>query len=239
GPKEPGSVEQVAGLLGDLGDSAYTRVFDLTPSSKTRTLGNTTRPVPPHTDEAFRYSPPGINVLGCVKPADQGGDSILVDGLNLARIIRQNHPQEFEYLTTLAQSFHRIHPGQLDQRARQRVFALDDRGEVVGIRVHTRSQGPLDIEADYVEAYYEAYWRLCALMMSPENQIRFRLESGDTVLFDNHRVLHARQHFADPYRFLQICNVSREGFHEQYRLLASKLGHTDEADMILSGGMTS
>lgn len=238
GPSDPGSIEQVAKLIGDLGDSAYSRIFDLTPSSSTRTLGNTTRPVPPHTDEAFRYTPPGINVLGCVRPASEGGDSILVDGFNLARLLREECPQAFQMLATSAQSFHRIHPGELDQRARQRVFSLDDRGEVVGVRIHTRSAGPLDIEPEKVEPYYCAYQQLCSLMTSAENQIHFRLESGDTVLFDNHRVLHARQTFSDPNRLLQICNVPRESFHEQYRLLAGNLGYSEEADMILSGGMS-
>ena len=237
GSKLPGSVLQIAGLIGELGVSAYSQVFDLTPGSCVRTLGNTTRLVPPHTDEAFRYTPPGINVLGCVKPAAEGGDSILVDGFYLADTLRRSFPEAFDLLAGAAQSFHRFHPGELDQRARQRVFALDDRGEVAGVRVHTRSAGPLDIDADMVEDYYEAYRRLCQLMIMPENQVQFRLESGDAVLFDNHRVLHARQHFTGQNRFLQICNVPRESFHEQYRLLANKLGHVDEADMILSGGM--
>ena len=234
----PGFVQQVAELIGELGVSAYSRIFDLKPGSRIKTLGNTIRPVPPHTDEAFRYSPPGINVLGCVRPAQEGGDSILVDGFNLAEILRSSYPEAFDLLAGAAQSFHRIHPGELDQRARQRIFALDDRGEVVGVRVHTRSAGPLDIDSGMVEDYYDAYRRLCQLMQMPDNQVRFRLESGDTVLFDNHRILHARQHFTDQARHLQICNVPRESFHEQYRLLANKLGHKKEADLILSGGMT-
>ena len=237
GPGISGSVQRVAELIGELGVSAYSRVFDLTPDSAIRTLGNTTRRVPPHTDEAFRYTPPGINILGCVRPAKKGGDTILVDGYNLAHVLRSSYPEDFDLLSGAAQSFHRIHSGELDQRARQRMFALDDRGEVVGVRVHTRSAGPLDIATDLVEAYYGAYRRLCQLMMNPEHQIQFRLESGDAVLFDNHRILHARQHFTDQARFLQICNVPRESFHEQYRLLAHKLGHVDEADMILSSGM--
>ena len=42
---------------------AYGQIFDLAPKSKIRTMGNTTRPVPPHTDEPFRFGPPGIFVL--------------------------------------------------------------------------------------------------------------------------------------------------------------------------------
>ncbi len=237
GPARPGGVEAVAGLIGDLGQSAYTRIFDLTPASKTRTMGNTFNEVPPHTDEAFRYSPPGVNVLGCVRPASDGGESILVDGFRAAAQLRENDPDAFELLCRYAQDFNRIHPGSLDQRGRQPMIALDDRGEVAGIRFHTRAAGPLNLPTDVVEPYYLAHRRFCALLFDPANQARFQLEAGDAVLFDNHRVLHARAAFGDHQRHLQICNVARETFHERLRLLAAELGFDDEADQVLAAGV--
>ena len=74
-------------------------------------------------------------------------------------------------------------------------------------------------------------------MLSPSNQIEIALKAGDSVLVDNHRVLHARTAFSDTDRFVQICNVSREDFHNRLRLLARKLGHVDEANQILSAGV--
>lgn len=237
GPSEPGSVVEVAGMVGALGDAAYSKVFDLTPKSKIRTAGNSTRMVPPHTDEAFRLTPPGINVLSCVRPADDGGDTILVDGFHIANILRDENPVGFGLLAKYASTYVRQHEGTLDQRARTRVIALDDGGQVSGIRLHTRASGPLDLPVKVVEPYYAAYRRLSELMMSPANQARLRLNAGDTAFFDNHRALHARTHFTDPERFLQICNVSREGFHENLRLLLQKLGHAYEADHFLPAGM--
>jgi gamma-butyrobetaine dioxygenase len=119
------------------------------------------------------------------------------------------------------------------------MIALDDRGEVIGIRVHTRSAGPLNLPRDLVEPYYRAHQAFCALMMSPEFQLRFQLGAGEAVMFDNHRVLHARAEFGDPRRFLQICNVSRETFHERLRLFAAKLGLDAEANQVLAAGMSS
>jgi len=240
GTGEAGSVEVVAGLVGETGESAYSKIFDLTPKSKTRTLGNSTRPVPPHTDEAFRHGPPGINVLGCVTAADDGGDSVLVDGFKLASLLKKGDPDSFGMLTEYAQSYHRIHDlgegRSIDERTRQRMFVVDDRGEVTGIRIHTRAAGPLTLPPEKVEPYYAAHHRLSQLMMSAQNQIQFRLNAGDTVLFDNHRVLHARTDFTDPERFLQICNVPRESFHQCLRTLARKLGHYAESEMILCSG---
>lgn len=235
---EAGAVEAVARLIGDLAESAYTPIFDLSPSSRIKTMGNTFKAVPPHTDEAFRYAPPGINVLGCVRPADDGGESVLVDGFAIAEDMRAQEPQAFELLCRYGQTFNRVHPGELDQRARLRMIALDDRGEVVGIRVHTRAAGPLDLPGDVVVPYYRAHQAFCARMMSPDYQLRFQLGAGESILFDNHRVLHARAEFSDPHRFLQICNVSRETFHERLRLLAAKLGHHDEANMVMAAGMS-
>ena len=237
GPRDAGGTESVARLIGDLGDSAYTPIFDLTPSSRVKTMGNTNKAVPPHTDEAFRYSPPGINILSCLKPAADGGDTVLVDGFFAAESLRRFDKSMYEMLCSHHQLFNRIHPGRLDQRSRSRMIERDDRGRVVGIRFHTRAAGPLDLPADRVKPYYAAHRRFCELVSAPENQLRFRLEAGDSVMFDNHRVLHARTEFSDCARHLQICNVGRETFHERLRLLAAGLGFDDEADMVLAAGV--
>lgn len=236
-PAVKGGVEAVASLIGDMADSAYTRIFDLSPSSAIKTMGNTQKPVPPHTDEAFRDSPPGINLLACVQPAAVGGESILVDGFFIANRLRNENASAFDLLCRYQQSYNRIHAGSLDQRSRQRIIELDDRGELAGIRLHTRAAGPLDLPAELVKPYYAAHRALCELMMHADNQLEFLLRAGDTVLFDNHRVLHARTEFQDPNRFLQICNVSRETFHERLRLLADRLGFADEAGMVLAAGV--
>jgi alpha-ketoglutarate-dependent taurine dioxygenase len=238
GSAEAGAVEAVAQLIGGLGESAYTPIFDLSPSSPVKTMGNTQKEVVPHTDEAFRYSPPGINVLGCLRAAEDGGESILVDGFAVADQLRQENPVAFDLLCRYGQTFNRIHPGHLDQRARQRMIALDDRGEITGIRVHTRAAGPLNLQRDLVEPYYRAHQAFCHMMMSHEFQLRFQLGAGESVMFDNHRVLHARAEFNDARRFLQICNVSRETFHERLRLLAAELGFDAEANQVLAAGMS-
>jgi len=236
GPKEAGSILSIAELVGEVSQSAYGAIFDLSPSNAIGTAGTTFRDVPPHTDEAFVYTPPGIQILACIHPADDGGDSIMVDGFGLANKLRQEDPDGFELLATWNHHYVRLHPGKLDQRAYAPVIALDDDGELSGIRLHTRSSGPLDIPECVMEPYLIAYHRLCDMMMAPENQIRVRLKAGDAVIFDNHRALHARSAFSDSRRFLQICGVMREKFHERFRLLATELGDTRASNLVLRAG---
>ncbi len=95
----------------------------------------------------------------------------------------------------------------------------------------------MDLPAEVVKPYYAAHRELCRLMVAEENQVSFQLQAGQSVLFDNHRVLHSRTEFSDPERFLQICNVDRESFHQRLRLLADKLGLVAEAGMVLAAGV--
>ena len=239
GPASEDGLELVAGLLGMIAESAYGKFFELTPQSKLKTLGNTLSPVPPHTDEAFRHNPPGVNVLHCIRPAESGGESVLVDGFKLGEVLREKDSEAFNCLVQQSQPYHRIdHDNDIDQRTRGPVFVLDEYGEIIGFRFHTRAAAPFDVPAERFLNLYAANHALSKLMLDERYQARFRLEAGDAVMFDNQRVMHARMGFSDSYRKLKICNVSRESFHEQLRLSAARLGFIEESEQILSAGVS-
>ena len=238
GPDTENGIESAAGLIGEINDSAYGKFFDLSPKSKIKTAGNTMFPVPPHTDEAFRYDPPGINVLHCIRPANQGGESVLVDGFQLGERLRETAPDAFALLAQQPQPYYRVaRENGIDQRARAPIFVLNENNAIVGFRYHPRASAPFDVPSDLFPKVYAANKSLCELMFDPKNQARFRLENGDAVLFDNQRVLHARAAFDDVERKLKICSVSRERFHEKFRLLAHKLGYVEESEQILTAGV--
>lgn len=237
GPQKKGGAEIVANLIGDLADAAYGKLFDLSPSQNQVTFGNTMNPVPPHTDEAYLYSPPGVNVLHCLRPADKGGESVFVDGFYLANQMREHHNADFETLTTHSYPFHRVVPDDgVYQRLRAKIITLDDDGDVAGFRYHTRTLAPLDMAPHNLTRLHRAISKLSQLMMKPVNQACIKLNAGEAVMFDNHRVMHARKAFNDPNRYLQICNVSREAFHLKLRLTAYQSGNTIEANQILPSG---
>ena len=237
GAPESGCAESAAKLVGELGDAAYAKVFDLTPTDNTPNISHTTQALPPHTDEPYRHTPPGINVLGCVRPGADGGTTVLVDGLQVGNQLRQDNPESFALLAGHGHAFQRYHEGKLHHETRARMFNLDDKERIIGVRIHTRSSGPMDLPNELVMPFYAAHQQVCRLMRSASNQVEVALNAGDSVLVDNHRVLHSRTSFTDTKRFVQICNVSREEFHNRLRLLAAKLGHLPEANQTLSTGM--
>ena len=237
GPQTADGITQIAGLVGTLEQATYDQVFDIRPESAPQLMGNLNRAVPPHNDEPFRFTPPGIATLQCLTPADEGGESLLVDGFHVAALLRAQDPEAFDLLARIPQGYHRFHEGQVDLRVRSRVIRLDEEGEVIGFRFHTRSLAPLDVPGELVEPLYAANQALCRLLSDPANQFRRRLAPGEALLFDNHRVLHAREAFGGN-RHMRLCNVSREEFHQTLRLLARRLGHREEADARLAAGAT-
>jgi len=235
----PAGIENMAALIGKIADAAYSKIFDLKPVKAAHTYGNTTQVIPPHTDEAYLHTPTGILLLYCINPATDGGDSILVDGFRIATRLKEHNPQAFKLLSTCPQTYHRIVPGEgMHFRTRARALNVDERGNLIGFRFHPRSMAPNDVPGDLAKRLHIANFELCELMLQEQNQLCFQLEAGDAVFFDNHRVMHSRKGFTDLNRHLQICNLSRDRFHQQVRLLAKQQGFQEEAHQYLPAGVS-
>ena len=71
--------------------------------------------------------------------------------------------------------------------------------------------------------------------MNPQNQIKIRLEPGEAVLVDNHRVLHGRTGFSGA-RHLQLCSVNRDTFLSEMRVLERALNRDGPYLRLASGG---
>jgi gamma-butyrobetaine dioxygenase len=182
GPRDVGSGETMAAVLGEITESTYGRLFDLNPSSNNVTFGNTMNTVPPHTDEAYLHSPPGVNVLHCLRPADEAGESVLVDGFYLAEQLRLHNPQHFDVLTTVPQPYHRIVPDLgIYHIIRGTVIKLDSDGDVAGFRYHTRTAAPLDVSVEDMMRVHAANAELSRIMLDERNQACFILQAGEAV----------------------------------------------------------
>jgi gamma-butyrobetaine dioxygenase len=65
---------------------------------------------------------------------------------------------------------------------------------VIKFRWAVHHEGPLQVNEEDVEPYYEAYTYLAkAMMYDRECQFHHRLESGDMFTLNNHRMLHGRK----------------------------------------------
>jgi hypothetical protein len=180
------------------------------------------------------YTPSGIIAFQCVKPAADGGDTILVDGFRLADVVRQRDAEAYRVLTTRPQSFERCVEGGFHFVCHARAIAVDGHGRVCGFRFAERSASPPRVPHEEMDVFYRARRLLATLVGDPVFQIVVRLEAGDLLLFDNHRVMHGRTAFHGP-RHLRQCSVAREDAHSTLRMIARRLG-TPDADLDLPIG---
>jgi gamma-butyrobetaine dioxygenase/trimethyllysine dioxygenase len=160
-------------------------------NANTDQLGYTNAAVELHTDQPFLDEPPRYQVLQSIRKADAGGDNSLVDGLLAARYLESLDADAFQRLCSTPVPFHRR------QKGFERVVRapLLEMGPPFRIRFSYFTVAPYRLPFGEMEAWYRAHDRFARLVRNPRHQVRFSLEPGDFLLYDNHRMLHARTAF--------------------------------------------
>jgi gamma-butyrobetaine dioxygenase len=227
-PHDPSSTERLASRLGRVRHTDFGRIFDIVSEPNPFTPSQSTAALDPHTDDPYRYTPSGISMLHCMEASDNGGESSIVDGFAVATDLRDQHPEDFELLSTVVVPFvhrrdHSVEQGDaVYLRAEAPIIATDHRGRVKGIRFHERSMDVLDIDADLAEHFYPALRRFARAVRSPDYAWSHRLAPGEAIVYDNQRVLHGRSGFDGPQtrrRHLRLCTVDRDQVHSNLRRL--------------------
>ena len=226
---EPDGTEELASLLGPIPETTvYGRIYDVRAEPIAKLGAKTGMPQAPHIDDAFCYSPPGIDVFHCLAQTEDGGRSTYVDGFAVAEAIAEEAPEAYRLLTSVAVSHIRRHPGEIDMRHRGPLISLDEDGRPRGIRYFDRALAPLDVDPELVEPMYDAIREFNWRMVDPAFIADIRVAPGDGVFIDNHRVMHGRTAF-DPAagRHIRLCHVPRDEFHGRWRELVRRLRPTD------------
>lgn len=168
---------------------------DNTTNQNTDQLGYTDAGVELHTDQPFLENPPRYQLLQSIRAADEGGENFVVDGRAAARHLREIDRGAWEALTRTPVRFHRKQSA-FESVVDAPVLRDDDRGFMIRYSYFTLA--PFARPFDEMEGWYRAYDRFARLVRDPRHQYRFRLAPGDVLLYDNHRMLHARTSFRGP-----------------------------------------
>ncbi len=175
----------------------------------------------PHTDLPYRQLPPGLQFLLSVEADVEGGASTLVDSHRIADVFRADEPHHWITLTDTRVRFE-FDDGDLDYRIDAPVLSLgpDHRPSVV--RHAPGLLGTFDHRPARFEAIHAAMRRFTELTNDPAMQVVHRLEPGELLVFDNHRLLHGRQAFdpgAGGKRHLLGCYLDRDDLSSRARCL--------------------
>lgn len=171
----------------------YGDIFEVRVEENPNNLAFTNVAIPPHTDNPYRDPVPTIQLLLCLQSEVAGGESGLVDGFLAAATLRQENPKAFELLTKTNIEF-RFEDAATSLRAFKPVIGLNAAGLITEVRWNDRSMQPL-IGVANPDEVYASLREFAEILNDPANQVNFKLNPGDCMVFDNTRTLHARTAF--------------------------------------------
>ncbi|MEM1332283.1 MAG: TauD/TfdA family dioxygenase [Actinomycetota bacterium] len=241
------ATETLASWLGPIRATDFGRVFDIISELDPFTPSQSTSALDPHTDDPYRYHPPGVSILHCMSPCEgDGGASTITDGFAIARSIAADDPAAFELLTTVEVPYVHQRARSVDQgaavdlRAAAPIVSLDHAGHICGIRFHERSMAPLRLDPDLVDAFYRALMQFSRRALSAEFSYGRRLAAGEAIVYDNQRVLHGRSTItgANGRRHLRLCTVDRDQVHSRLRRLSAEFDPSN-TDAPMTAGSAS
>jgi len=219
-PTEPGSVLAAGRRFGFVRDTNFGELFDVRSVPEASDLAYTALSLDPHTDNPYRDPVPGIQLLHCLVNETQGGLSTLVDGLAVAETLRRTAPADFALLAATKLRFlYRDRDTELVACMPQ--IECDAAGRVHAVHCSPRLDFTGFRPAAELDRLYRAKTEFDRLCRAPEFEIRFKLDPGELVMFDNRRLLHGRTDFdpAEGLRHLQGCYIDGDGPRSLYRVL--------------------
>ncbi|WP_149285716.1 TauD/TfdA family dioxygenase [Halomonas binhaiensis] len=219
-PTEPGSLQSIANRIGPLRPTNFGELFDVRAKPDPDSNAYTAIALPPHVDLPTREYQPGLQCLHCLENSVAGGEAVMLDGFAVAEALRQRHPEAYTTLTRVRWRFANTSRS-TDYVWHAPMIRQDARGELLEVRIADFLRGPLQATFEEVEPAYEALMALQHLLREPGFAIRFSYQPGDLVIFDNRRLLHARDAFEGDsgHRWLQGCYLERDEVRSRYRMI--------------------
>lgn len=222
-PNRAGQLLEVIRQFGFVRETNYGTYFEVKTKVDPSNLAYTSLGLACHLDNPYRDPVPGIQLLHCLESSAEGGESILQDGFMAAKILRDEDSDHFTLLSQNWVNF-RFRDNASDLQARAPFIEVNDLDEVIKVRFNNRSIDTIKLPPAIMQQFYAAYRHYAGILEREEQQIIFKLEPGQLILFDNTRILHARKAYsAAGTRHLQGAYSDLDGLYSSLRKLEANL----------------
>ncbi len=224
-PTQADSILHIAQRFGHVRTTNFGSFFEVYSRPDSTDLAYRPVALGPHTDNPYRTPVPGIQILQCLQNETSGGLSTLVDSLAVAEQLRAEDPEGFALLSRIPVRFE-YRDATTHLVSVKPMIELDGEGQMTGVHYSPRLDDIPLMSLEDTRRYHAARKRLGTLFEDPQYELRFRLNSGEMMMFDNNRVLHGRTSFdpSEGHRQLQGCYVDRDGPRSEYLVLQRKFG---------------
>ena len=224
-PVEDDYVVKFANSIGTIRPTNFGESFSVKSVPEPNDLAYTSIALTPHTDNPYRKPIPCIQLLHCLENEVKGGLSTLVDGFAVAEYLRENHKNIFKILTNTKVRFRFVDKTIILENWGE-LIELDENNKVKQVRYSTRLDYVPALEKDELKLFYEARKLIADLYASSKFEIRFKLDKGDLLMMDNHRLLHGRTSYdvSEGKRYLKGCYIDHDSTEGKLRHLERKFG---------------
>ena len=225
-PGTPEATKAVAARITYTRETIFGGYWEFTANLEHMDTAYTSVAIGPHTDGTYSVDAPGYQMFHCLAADCTGGENVLLDGFEIAAIMRREQPAEYQLLTEIAIPGQYLDHGRgIHLMARRPLFRLDDSSELVQVSYNNYDRAPFTVPAARQRAFYKALATFNALCNDATLQHRRRLLPGSVILFDNWRVLHARDSYTG-YRRLAGVYFNKEDVESRLRFLRRKAGES-------------
>ena len=224
-PLNKNFVVHFANSIGTIRPTNFGESFSVKSVPKPNDLAYTSFALTPHTDNPYRKPIPCIQLLHCIENQVQGGLSTLVDGFAVAEFLRKKYPNLFRILTRTKVRFRFVDKSIILENWGE-LIELDKNKKIKQIRYSSRLDYVPVLKKKQLEVFYRARKLIADLYNSSKFQIKFKLEKGDILMMDNHRLLHGRTAYnaTEGKRFLKGCYIDYDSTEGKLRHLERKFG---------------
>jgi trimethyllysine dioxygenase len=223
-PGTPEATKAVAARIAYTRETIFGGYWDFTANLEHKDTAYTSMAIGPHTDGTYSLDAPGYQMFHCLAAECTGGENVLIDGFRIAEIMRRDAAEEYRLLSEVAIPGQYLDAGRgIHLMARRPLFRLDDSGSLVQVSYNNYDRAPFALPAARKRAFYRALATFNALCQDPALQHRRRLLPGSVLLFDNWRVLHARDAYTG-YRRLAGVYLNKEDVDSRLRFLRTRAG---------------
>ena len=222
-PAEEDFLVKFANSIGTVRPTNFGTTFNVRSEKNYNDLAYTDQHIAAHTDNPYRKPIPCIQLLHCIYNEVEGGFSTVVDGFAVAEYLKKKHKDLFSILSSTKVRFRFVDENVILENW-GKIIELDENEELKQIRHSPRLDYVPFLEKNKLEKFYKARRLFSKLCASEKFELKFKLEKGDIMMFDNHRTLHGRTSFNknEGKRFLKGCYIDHDSTEGKLRFLERK-----------------
>ncbi|XP_071974648.1 gamma-butyrobetaine dioxygenase [Engystomops pustulosus] len=221
-PIKQGELIRLGRRIGYMRHTFYGYTWQVQDKADANNVAYTSGKLSLHTDYPALQYPPGVQFLHCLKQAESGGESEVVDGFHVCNQLRKEDQKALDILTSKQIDFTDTGVDYCDfsLQSKQRIVELHPNGDLLRINFNNATRDSvLNLPVEEVQPFYDSLKKFVNLMNHPKNTYYYKMKPGQVVTFDNWRILHGRKSYESG------ANISRhlEGSYLDWDVVMSRL----------------